>query len=316
MALSKGQSVAVVGLVSKPEYNGEGEIVGPFDDEKGRWPVQVLSDTGSVSILVKPENLVSVPACLGVEFRFRLFLSLDEIQIGVLRPMLIELERLDSQLKQYSNREMMTLIEREALANTILSAVPAFAKLVKDNTPPMSILEYILVGHWNTYGWMVPSHEMLGAIVASAKGSIVEACAGSGFMTAVLNDLAKKDVVAFDSGDRHYTRDFVNVQRECGSQFKFEGFDTLLLLWPEFYMSEHDPRNAAMIVMIRNFYRAGGTTLLIGGTPPNSEGRRYGCQGFQGLWDCVRTLYSEVSRTVVPSFMRGLPDCLTAYERK
>lgn len=316
MSLSKGQSVAVVGLVSKPEYNGEGTIVGQFDVETGRWPVQIYTESGQISILVKEEKLLRMPKCLGVEFRSRFFLSSDEIPIGVLRPMLIELEKLDLQLKRYSNREMMTLIEREALANEIFSAVPAFAKLVKDNTPPMSMLEIVLFGHLNTYFWMLPSHEMLGAIVASAKGSIVEACAGSGFMTAVLNDLVKKDVVAFDSGDRRYTRDFAEVQSVCGSQFKFDGFGTLLLIWPEFYTSEKDPRAAAMIVMIRNFYMAGGTTLLIGGTPPNSEGRRYGCQGSQGLWDCVRTLYSEKSRTVVPSFMRGLPDCLTAFERK
>ena len=316
MSFANFQTVAVVGLVSKPECNGEGEIVGPFDVEKGRWPVRIFSRTGSVSILVKPDNLVPVPACLGVEYYSRFFRSLNDVPMDILRTMLIEFERLDSQLKQYSHRETMTLIEQETLANVILSAIPAFAKLVKDNTPPMSMLEIVLFGHLNTYFWMLPSHEMLGAIVASAKGSIVEACAGSGFMTAVLNDLVKKDVVAFDSGDRRYTRDFAEVQSVCGSQFKFDGFGTLLLIWPEFYTSEKDPRAAAMIVMIRNFYMAGGTTLLIGGTPPNSEGRRYGCQGSQGLWDCVRTLYSEKSRTVVPSFMRGLPDCLTAFERK
>jgi hypothetical protein len=105
---------------------------------------------------------------------------------------------------------------------------------------------------------------------------------------------------------------FAQIKRICGSCFPFTKVKTLLMCWPE-----RDPSSdSKMVTMLKKFYAAGGKTVLVSGTPPNEQGRCYGPQGTQALWDCLCGLFIETARLQVPSFMKVLPDCLVVLKRK
>ena len=56
----KGDAVFVSGL-EQTKFNGSGTVDGPFDPQKGRWPIKV----GAKIVLVKEKNLVFLPQCFG-----------------------------------------------------------------------------------------------------------------------------------------------------------------------------------------------------------------------------------------------------------
>ena len=56
-----GRRVVINGLVAKPELNGRAGTAVSFDDDKGRYLVE-LDDTSS-SLMIKPCNLLPTPVC-------------------------------------------------------------------------------------------------------------------------------------------------------------------------------------------------------------------------------------------------------------
>jgi hypothetical protein len=68
-----GRRVVISGLVAKPELNGRTGMAVSFDDDKGRYAVE-LDDTSS-SLLIKPCNLQPTVCCVAHEVAY-LFTSL------------------------------------------------------------------------------------------------------------------------------------------------------------------------------------------------------------------------------------------------
>jgi len=302
-----GDKVLVCGL-SQTMFNGLGTVAELFDSQKGRWPIQV----GNKVVLVRDANLVFIPICLGPRKSYMLQTSLGEVSHDVAKEFMRQFERTKVFLEAYQHCEDLPLSDRKNLVAEILQTMPHFVQLVKDNTDQMSSLERVLFGYLNEVAtWALPSPQLVEAIINYSDGGIAECGAGSGLLAALLQD-SGCCVAPFDSGGRFYEMNFIRVTRICGSRFPFiEGFKTLLMCWPE-----RDPSNESKIVaMLRNFHAAGGTTVLVSGTPPNDKGKCYGPQGTQAMWDCVGLLFTETARIQVPSFMKGLPDCLVVLKR-
>jgi len=302
-----GDKVWVSGL-SQTEFNGSGTVAGPLDEQKGRWPIQI----GSQCVLIKSQHLIFLPDCLGPMKLYILQSGLGEVPHGVGKEIMRFFKEIIAHLEAYQDRKGLSLSERNLLSQEILRVMPQLVTHVKDHTGQMSSLANVLFGYLNEVAtWVVPSHDLIQAIIRYADGKIAEGCAGSGLMAALLQDLGQ-EVIPFDSGLRHYGMTFTLVKRTCGSCYPFEQATTLLICWPE-----RDPSNdSKMQTMVTNFHAAGGTTVLVSGTPPNEQGKCYGPQGTQALWDCLFRLFTETARIPVPSFMNVLPDCLVVLKRK
>ena len=302
-----GDEVLVCGL-SQTVFNGRGTVAGLFDPEKKRWPIQI----DSRCVLVREGNLVFIPTCLGPLKSYMLQSGLEKVSPDVGNQIIKLFEEAKAHLEEYQHREDLPLSDRVNIFTNILQTIPHFVQLVKDNTDRMSSLANVLFGYLNEIAtWVLPSPQLVEAIIKYADGGIAECGAGSGLMSALLLD-SGQEVVSFDSGLRHYDMTFAPIERTCGSRFPFNNEKTLLICWPE-----SDPRNdPQMVSMIRKFHAAGGTTVLVSGTPPNEQDKCYGPQGTQALWDCLFLQFIETARIQVPSFMRELPDCLVVFKRK
>jgi hypothetical protein len=302
-----GDDVLVGGLEQK-KFNGSGTVAGPFDSQKGRWPIKV----GEQVVLVKESNLVFMPKCLGPLKSYMLQNGLGEVSYEVGKEIMRLFERIQELLEAFQHREDLPLSDRKHLVAEILQTMPHFVQFVKDNADQMSSLANVLFGYLNEVAtWALPSPQLVEAI-KHADGGIAECGAGSGLIAGILQDSGCR-VVPFDKGKRYYDMIFTKIKRTCGSCFDFakEGTRTLLMCWPE-----RDPSNdPEMVAMVKNFHAAGGTTVLVSGTPPNDKGKCYGHQGTQALWDSLFGLFTETDRIQVPSFMR-LPECLVVLKRK
>ena len=279
-------------------------IIVPYDEDR----------ESSLFMASKPEQATHacVPQCLGPLESHMLQSGLTEVPPEVGKDIIDRFVRIIELLEAYQHRKNLPLSERVHFVTKILQNMPLFVKLVKNHTDQMSSLALILFGHLNKgVTWVLPSQDLIHAIIKHADGRIAEYGTGSGLVAALLHD-SGKDVVAFDSCLRCYNMKFTNIVIICGSSFRFEDRKTLLMCWPE---SDRD-NDSRMVAMLQNFHSAGGTTVLVSGTPPNDKGKCYGPQGTQALWDCLFRLFTETDRIQVPSFMKVLPESLVVLKRK
>jgi len=253
-----------------------------------------------------------VPQCLGPLESQMLQSGLTKVSPEVWKEIYDQFLRIIELLEAYQRREDLPLSERVNLVNEILQIMPRFVQFVKDHTDKTSSWEFVLFSHLNKrVTWVLPSQVLIQAIIKHADGGITECGAGTGLLAAQLLDSGQV-VFPIDCGLRRYDMKFTNVERICGSSVCFNGRRTLLMCWPE-----SDPDNdSKMLAMLRNFHAAGGTTVLVSGTPPNDKGKCYGPQGTQALWDCLFRLFTETDRIQVPSFMKVLPESLVVLKRK